>query len=144
MYTVQDIMTREVISLTERDDLALAENLMFFGRFHHLPVLRDGKLVGLVSEHDLLRTLASMGEAQGRTLLARDVMVSPVEKVSPGMRLKNALRLMLRKGYGCLPVTDREGRLLGILTLSDATRFAARTLAGLETPERGLRQAPRA
>ncbi len=143
MYTVQDVMTREVISLAERDDLALAENLMFFGRFHHLPVVRDGKLVGLVSEHDLLRTLASMGEAHGRTLLAREVMVSPVEKVSPGMRLKNALRVMLRKGYGCLPVVDREGRLAGILTLSDATRFAARMLADLEGVERGL-QASRA
>jgi len=52
--TVADIMSREVITLAEDDTLADARMSMERGRIRHLPVVRDGRLVGLVTHRDLL------------------------------------------------------------------------------------------
>lgn len=145
MYTVQDVMTREVVTLVEEDDLGLADNIMHFGRFRHLPVVREGKVVGLVTQRDYLRALAERGPSRTQTVLARDVMTRDVHSVRPDSNLRGALQLMLRHKYGCLPVVTRRGELVGILTESDATRFAARMVADLEQVERTMARAvPRA
>ena len=59
---VRDIMTREVVTLYEEDNLLGVEEGMRHFRFRHLPVVDDGKLVGLITERDLLRVAASITE----------------------------------------------------------------------------------
>ena len=61
MYTVSDIMTKDPIALDASDDLALANVIFHFGRLRHLPVVRAGKPVGLVSHRDYLRAVGSNG-----------------------------------------------------------------------------------
>lgn len=131
MYTVADIMTRDPVALDAADDLALANAIFQFGRFRHLPVMRGGKLAGLLSHRDYLRGLARANRT-GEAVLARDVMSSPVERVKPDTSLARALRLMVRKKYGCLPVVDERRRLVGIVTETDATRLAARLVRDLD------------
>ncbi|MDQ3266172.1 MAG: CBS domain-containing protein [Myxococcota bacterium] len=130
MYLVQDFMTRKVLSLEEHDDLTLAQNLMAFGRFRHLPVTRSGALIGLVSQRDLARAQAQRDDLLSlRTL---DVMIREVQTVSPQTRLRDALELMLRHKYGCVPVVDGDGVLVGILTEEDGVRFALRMAKDLD------------
>jgi CBS domain-containing membrane protein len=131
MYTVSDIMTKDPVALDAHDDLALANVIFHFGRFRHLPVVRSGKPIGLLSQRDYLRALARP-DRHDESTLAGDVMTRPVERVRPETPLRNALRLMVRKKYGCLPVVDRRGLLVGIVTETDATRFAARLVKDLD------------
>src|SRR5512135_2759082 len=70
--SVGDFMTRELVTLEESDDLVLAERALRLGGIRHLPVVRGGKLVGLVTQRDLLRSAATRAPEQTR---AADVMV---------------------------------------------------------------------
>lgn len=120
MFTVADVMTPEVVTLEEHDDLSLAETIFNFGHIRHLPVVREGRLVGPVTHRDLLRALA--GRAPNTT--AGALMTREVSTVTPSTSLKKAIRRMLHHKYGCLPVVEGSGRLVGIVTQSDVLRLA--------------------
>ncbi|HET6924189.1 MAG TPA: CBS domain-containing protein [Anaeromyxobacteraceae bacterium] len=125
MIKVADFMTRELVTVQEHDDLALAESILRLGGVRHLPVVHRGKLVGLVTQRDLLRSGASGGGPTARAILARDIMTREVTTVGPEVPLADAASLMLRHKYGCLPVCAPDATLLGIITESDFVRFAA-------------------
>ena len=127
--SVGDFMTRELVTVNEGDDLALAESMLRLGRIRHLPVVRQGKLVGLLTYRDLLR---STGDTDRRSTTAADVMTREPEAVRPDTSLVRAARLMLEKKFGCLPVVERDGRLVGIITESDFVRFAADVVQDLD------------
>jgi CBS domain-containing protein len=127
--SVGDFMTRELVTLDELDDLALAEQILRLGSIRHLPVVRDRKLVGLLTQRDLLRAAATHPAA---TTLARDVMVREPASVRPSTSLVHAARTMLAKKYGCLPVCEEDGTLVGIITESDFVRFAADVVQDLD------------
>jgi CBS domain-containing protein len=126
---VADFMTRELVTVGEGDDLALAESMLRLGSIRHLPVVREGRLVGLVTHRDLLRSAAARPH---RTTRVDDIMVRDLVTVRPGQSLVRAARTMLERKYGCLPVTDDDGKLLGIITESDFVRFAADLVQDLD------------
>ena len=132
MITVADFMSRELVTVKEDDDLALAESILRLGGIRHLPVVRQGKLMGLVTQRDLLRSGASGGSPAARAIAARDIMTREVTTVGPETSLAHAAHLMLRHKYGCLPVCGPEGTLLGIITESDFVRFAADVVQDLD------------
>ena len=132
MITVADLMTRELVTVKEGDDLALAESILHLGGVRHLPVVREGKLVGLVTQRDLLRSGTSGGGPAARATMARDIMTREVTAVGPETSLVHAAHLMLRHKYGCLPVCAPDGTLLGIITESDFVRFAADVVQDLD------------
>lgn len=127
--TVGDFMSRELVTVEENDDLALAEQLLRLGGIRHLPVVRERKLVGLMTHRDLLRAAAT------RTLKATptcDVMTRDPVTAAPGTSLVHAARVMLANKYGCLPVCEEDGTLVGIITESDFVRFAADMVQDLD------------
>lgn len=130
-------MTREPVTLEVDEDLDLADVLMRLARIRHLPVLDHGRLVGLVSERDLLRvqsdqmddSAAAERQQMRRWVKAGWIMTRGVQEVEPDMPLVEAAQLMLEHKYGCLPVVE-EGRLVGILTEADFVALAIRQLEG--------------
>jgi CBS domain-containing protein len=103
---------------------------MALKRIRHLPVLDEGRVVGVVSQRDLFRsalaTALGYGEKAQKTLLrtirVKEVMSEPAITVSPEASAKEAIHLMLEHKIGCLPVI--EGRtLLGIVTETDILRY---------------------
>lgn len=110
--------------------------LMLEHRVSGLPVLREGRVVGVVSDGDLIRRAAAEAvpprtgwlaflrpareqakdylNHHGRT--ARDLMTSPAVTVGPLMKLGEVAALMERKRLKRVPVADEEGRLLGLVT----------------------------
>jgi CBS-domain-containing membrane protein len=73
--TVRDIMTRDVVSVSEETDLGEVASLLEAKRVKRVPVMRDGKIVGIISRANLVRALGSMkgtpprvGEADDRTI----------------------------------------------------------------------------
>jgi CBS domain-containing protein len=129
-------MTRNVLSLREDQDLNYLEDAMRLLKFRHMPVTADGRLVGLVTQRDILRISASSllpGAKEqtnflSRTFRVRDVMVRDVKAVKPATALSTAARLLLQGKLGCVPVVDDNNVLVGILTESDFVRFAVEVL----------------
>jgi CBS domain-containing membrane protein len=115
---VKELMrTRSLLSIRADDDIAMAAQLMRWGRVRHLPVLDKGTVVGVFTERDLLRYRAETG-GEGGLDPVRRFMSSPAEVVTPDDDVSLALGLMVAGKRGCLPVVDRH-RLVGLLTATD-------------------------
>ena len=127
---VDRIMTRDVLQVTEDTRLPQLAALMRDHHIRHLPVVREGRLVGLVTSHDLERvspspiTTLSVGEANyllGKLTAAR-VMRTRIVTCAPDTLVEEAARLLRQEKIGCLPVVDND-RLVGILTHEDLLDF---------------------
>lgn len=129
---VSDMMQTEVVSLGVGDRLDLAEDIMRLGRIRHLPVLEEGRVVGLVSNRDLLAASLSkvleFDPVQRRTFVrsvqVEEVMSRSPQTVEPDAPLREAAALMLHRKIGCLPVVKPDGTLVGLLSESDLIRAA--------------------
>ncbi len=128
-----------MVTISESDTLSTVEDIMTLGRVRHMPVVHAGKLVGVVSERDLLRTslsnLTEFGSEERRLFLhaveiAR-VMSAPPITIAPDATVEEAARVMADRKIGCLPVLE-DDRLLGIVTETDVLRY----FAGV-SPDRG-------
>lgn len=125
MQIVGDLMTRDVVTLKETQNLAKADELLRLHRIRHLPVVRQHKLVGLITHRDLLKAAAIRGvDPSEMPMWAADIMTREVSTVRPDTSLRDAVKLMLQHKYGCLPVVDDSDTLLGILTEADLVRYA--------------------
>ena len=102
---VSEIMTTEFVTLQAADHLDLAEDVMNLGRIRHMPVLEDGRLVGIVSERDLLASCLSksleFGDRERRTFMksvdVSEVMTGDVICVEPSTPIREAARTMIRQ-----------------------------------------------
>ena len=120
---VRDVMTTGVV--TVRPDTPYREIAAMFRehRVSGFPVTDgDGKVIGVVSESDLL-TLADgrhhRGHRTAGPATAGDLMTCPAVTTSPDDLVQTAARVMHSHRLQRLPVTDREGRLEGIVSRSD-------------------------
>ena len=130
MY-VDRIMSRDVLQVTEEARVTQLAALMRDRHIRHLPVVRDGRLVGLVTSHDLERvvpspvTTLSVGEANyllGK-LTAAKLMRAQVITCTPDTLVEEAARLLRQEKISCLPVVDRNDHLMGMLTHEDLLDF---------------------
>jgi CBS domain-containing protein len=131
MIAVADFMTKDLVTVREADDVALAEALLRLGGIRHLPVVRDRKLVGILTHRDILRSGES-GKPSARDLAVGSVMTKEPTSVRPAMGLAHAAKIMLERKYGCLPVCEEDGTLVGIVTEADFVRFAADVVRDLD------------
>lgn len=124
--TVKEVMVKEIATLDVNDELSLANDIMRLGRIRHLPVVDGGRLAGIISERDLFRS--SLAQALGygsqasrdlmKTLRIKDIMVKEVITISSDAKLCEAVRLMMDKKIGCLPVVEGD-HLVGLITETD-------------------------
>jgi len=130
MY-VDRIMTRTVVQVAEDARVTQLAALMRDRHIRHLPVVRDGHLVGLVTSHDLERvspspiTTLSVGEANyllGKLTAAR-IMRAQVITCAPDTLVEEAARLLRQEKIGCLPVVESGNKLVGIVTHEDVLDF---------------------
>ena len=122
--TAASVMTREVVTLP--DDITVAEALDLIGRieFNGYPVLRDGRMVGLITTGDLRRLEAENRQDQ----MIGDVMTKKVVHAHPDQTLDTVILKLAQRELSQLPVVSRvdDTRLLGIITLRDVARAQAR------------------
>ena len=123
------IMTRHPETIRNDETLAKAKQMMDVAGFRRLPVVRDGQVVGMITERDLR---AHSGYLESTKVDA--VMSTPVVSVGPESTVQEATRLMLHHKIGGLPVVDK-GKLVGVVTTIDMLRAF---LQVVETDEKKL------
>ena len=140
MFTLDAIMTTDVITISPSATLADARALMHENRFHHLPVVDDDeKLVGLVTLTDVLAATDSILRNQDSRIRAidiciKEIMVAEVATVDEHASLRQAALFLEKHRIGCLPVVT-DGRLRGIITDTDFVGVAINLLEQLEESE---------
>ena len=128
---VNDWMTRQVITISPDVTLPEADRLMTEKKIRRLPVVQNGRLIGIVTRGDVRGAQASEATSLSiwelNYLLARlkieDIMTREPQVISPQATIKEASKLMHDEKISGLPVVDEEGRILGIITESDIFRM---------------------
>jgi acetoin utilization protein AcuB len=140
---VQDIMQANVVTVTPRTSLHEAITLTRERGIRHLPVLDGDALVGIVSDRDLKRAMASPATGlkphESASLMERvamrDIMTQTVITIGGGFPVEDAARVMVKEKISALPVTE-AGRLVGIVTETDLMRLFVRALGAGEPSSR--------
>jgi len=140
---VREYMTRDPLTITPETSHPDAMNLMRKHRIRRLPVVSKGKLVGIVSEQDLLSNQPSPATSLNvyeivdllSRLRAQDIMVKPVLTVEGDCPMEEAACIMVSKKIGCLPVMEGD-KIVGIITETDIFRAFVEVLGGKEAGQR--------
>lgn len=131
MELVKDLMTPNPFTVAPDATVGDAAELMETRRVRHVPIAdADRRLVGLVSQRDLLRTAwqySTDGDAEGwRAAPIADVMRTELNTAQPSDTAADAARHILASRRSCLPVVDADNRIVGILTEADYVRRVLR------------------
>jgi acetoin utilization protein AcuB len=114
-------MTRNPRTVSPDDSLSFAAGILREHRFHHLPVVEGGRLVGILSDTDLRNvSFAAIPAEEGAKgdQPVRAAMRSEVWSVTPDDSVEDALLILTREKFGALPVLSGD-RLVGIITRAD-------------------------
>ena len=131
-HPISEIMRTQFVTLKTEDRLDLADDVMKLGRIRHMPVLEGERLVGVVSQRDLLA--ASLSRALDfdpshrrsflKSVAVEEVMAREVVTTVPDTSIGEAALLMIRRKIGCLPVVNDKGAPVGLVTETDLLRSA--------------------
>lgn len=123
-------MTQATVSDAADDTLAEASAKMWRQQTGSLLIMEEGRLVGIVTERDVLRTIGEGHDPKAVSL--RDVMTSDVVTVDADKPVREAAQIMFEKWFRHLPVVDNDGDVVGIVSLRDLNYLVAE---GMEEPD---------
>jgi acetoin utilization protein AcuB len=130
---VDQYMNWPVLTITPQTDFHRAFDFMHSRGIHHLPVVEDDRVVGIVAERDLLLAAANFGSAE---VPVADIMRGPPVCVAAEAQLKQAARLLVVNHIGSLPVVNRRKQLVGIITETDIFKITAGMLHAHPIPKK--------
>jgi signal-transduction protein with cAMP-binding, CBS, and nucleotidyltransferase domain len=120
---VRDVMTQAAVTESRHDSLRSAAERMWREQTGSLLITEDGRLLGIITERDLLRAVA-LGADPDETSID-ETMTADLFTVEPDMQLQDAARQMAARWIRHLPVVE-AGQLLGVVSMRDVTGvFAA-------------------
>ncbi|MEX0651338.1 MAG: CBS domain-containing protein [Actinomycetota bacterium] len=125
---VGDVMHTEVKSAETEDTFADVAKTMRTNGISSVVVLDGKKLAGIVTERDIVNLVAAGGDPHS-VKVAHGMTRRDLETVGPKMDLAAAAEHMVERNIRHLPVVDR-GKVVGIVSIRDLTRWAAEELAG--------------
>src|SRR5262245_49937724 len=115
----RDVMRPGPITIQETDSLGHAQRMMARSRIRHLPVVSDRRLVGILSQRDVLAAHArAEGDVDWCSIRVQDAMTAPVQTAGPDDALTEIAGRMAVGKLGAMPIVER-GQLLGLATISD-------------------------
>lgn len=127
--TVEDIMTKDIVTVNHNSNLLVVAEIFDNNSFHHLLVLKEGELVGMISEGDILimkdwGTRLNLDSSKKinhsilRSHLAEELMNSSLITVKHDDSVKQLIELMRSNKYHAYPVF-KSGKLVGMVTSFD-------------------------
>jgi len=131
---IRSIMHDKIVTVSADDSLDTVDDIMNLGHVRHLPVVKAGELVGVVSHRDLLRaslsSISNVGLNEKKAFLnsirIKEVMSRRLVTIGPNASVQEAAEIMADEKIGCLPVVE-EGRLAGMITETDLLHHFAET-----------------
>ncbi|MDZ4724881.1 MAG: CBS domain-containing protein [Leptospira sp.] len=115
------VMSSPVFTISEDQNIEEAKILFMEKRFRHIPILdKNQKLVGVLSDRDLLKTISFSGTIIHTTV--KEIMAKKILTGSLQTEIRYAAKVMLDEKVGSLPIVDDNGKILGIITRTDLIR----------------------
>lgn len=134
MVEIERYMSREVVVLSPTASIQEARNSMLREGISRLLVVEDGRPAGIITKKDIARRLAQPRAPWQRRPLDRvsvsRVMSTGLKTLPPEAKLKDAAGLIMKENVSSIPVV-RDGRLLGIITLTDLVRAFSHEFEGV-------------
>ena len=128
---ISTIMTREVVTLNSSDTLEMAEHLFKTKKIRHVPIIKEKRIIGILSYTDLLRISFADAfsddthdvDTSVYTLFSiEQVMARNVVSVTSATTIKEVAEIFAVKEFHALPVVD-DGKLTGIVTTTDIIKY---------------------
>jgi acetoin utilization protein AcuB len=136
--TVGDVMSRRIVTIDPEAPLSVARDIFQRHRFHHILVTEGTRLVGIMSDRDLLKSLSPFLETMSERTIDFDTLQRKVHTVMqrkvittpPDATLAAASARIVKHGISSLPVIDAHGLLAGIITWKDILRWLVHSAQG--------------
>jgi CBS domain-containing protein len=125
---VREIMNRSIVTIKPEITLKEAAKVMSEARIGSLVVYSDGKILGIITSTDILKSVAR--EMDPNVTYAADVMTKDVKTIEPDKDVRDAVDVMAKYKIKKLPVIS-EGKLVGLITTSDIVSVEPRIIANL-------------
>ncbi|MCP4719415.1 MAG: CBS domain-containing protein [Desulfobacteraceae bacterium] len=127
---IKEWMSKSVITINHDDSLNDAVKLFQTRVISMLPVLKKGKIIGILTDGDIKKASPSDATTLDKfeisslmdTVTIESIMSKPVVTICPEHTVDEAAGIMLRKGISGMPVVDKSGIIKGIITKSDIFR----------------------
>ena len=129
VISIKEIMTKELVIVQPDTGLQDIQQLFDQYDFHHLPVLEEGKLIGMISKTDLLKIVRlqhKSGAKNKTSIIAKDLMTSYPLTLDPDDSIGLAADIFLANQFHALPIVD-DDELIGIVTVHDILSYAYQT-----------------
>ncbi len=123
---VSSRMIKNPATILPTDTLAAADAAMHAGNFRHLAVVKDGKLLGILSDRDIRQHLGHLRDTKVTGAMTDDAIT-----VTPDTAIEDAAEILLTRKIGALPVVDGS-KLVGIITTTDLLNAFIELLGVLE------------
>jgi CBS domain-containing protein len=127
---LSDLMTPAAVTDSPEDTLAEASAKMRHEQTGSLLIMDGDRLVGIVTERDVLRVVADGQDPKSVSL--RDAMTTEVVTIRPDTKIKEAAEIMFQKWFRHLPVVTDDGKVVGIISLRDLLSLVAE---GMQQPD---------
>ena len=131
---ISTIMSSDLVTVNPEDNLLIVKKLFESHTFHHLPVVRFRKIVGIISKTDFEHFTGALShfadarfvnESRLERTKAEDIMTKGLGKLEPEDRINVALEIFSKNWFHALPVVKNE-ELVGIITTQDVIKALLR------------------
>jgi len=124
---IASIMTNRVATVEMDDTLRAINNIFCQAKFHHLLVIENGKLVGVISDRDLLKASSPFLDTPAErpcdvarlSRKAHQIMTREPITINADTTVAEAVSILMKKNVSCLPVVSPQGKIEGIVTWKD-------------------------
>jgi acetoin utilization protein AcuB len=144
--SVEEVMSSPACTINVQSDMSTVEETFVKEKIRHMPVVdNDRKLVGLISQRDIYRAVAPRRFIDGTVyyregiiidqdgyyekdslnkFILNHVMHKDPKAVTANKSLGDAVHIMVTEKLGCVPVIDKDQRVIGIITRFDILKFS--------------------
>jgi acetoin utilization protein AcuB len=114
---VKDFMTQNPIIVSPLENIENTSQVLIENGIHQVPVVSNGNLVGIVTDRDL--KIALSGDLRDPSLNVGSVMSRNPVTVTDDLKIVEAAKIIRKRRFNALPVVNKKGELVGILTVRD-------------------------